>query len=718
MAPLHIVGAPLSFAESKAHLKAVRRRGVQQFIQLYQRVEHAQTAELLWGDELEYHVLKLFFGSGDNDSARTVKLSLRAPELLNQLAIAEGSDPRRIDGCAWHAEYGTWMVEATPREPYGGYATELLRVERSMRLRRQRLLSVLAPDEIITTMPTFPLMGVGEFTHPHFPVNGPNAQSSCVPDEATNPHPRMQTLTANIRARRGSNVDVRIPLYKDVATPEFKAAEVTPESKAPTVAGDAMAFGMGNCCLQVTFQARDVHESRFLTDQLAVLAPIFLALTAATPVFKGRLVDTDVRWAAIEQAVDDRTPAERRAEGEAVPEGAEECGLAGDGVRRFAKSRYASISHYIYDCPVAKLKGEPNPTAELNDLNCDVDPEIATMLREAGIDEMLTQHIAYNFSRDPLVIFRERLEVEDTTEDFESLQSTNWNSVRWKPPPTLDSPIGWRTEFRSMEVQMTDFENAAFCTVVMLLTRAILAFDLDLLVPLSKVDENMHRAHDRDAISTQKFHFRKHLAPPRKPGDVAPCRCSMLDGSSDTEEMTLAEVLNGKGSYFPGLLPLCGAYVDSIRFDAATRGEVHKYMKLLALRASGQLQTNAQWQRELVTTHDDYRFDSVVSPAIAHDLALAVHEVGIGKRACKEVLGEVIIDPILPVDAWDIKLESSRMEGSTHCQLLHEYMNRPCFMNRLKSETKDEVFCSSFFAGRRKAGREAVYISNMGGLTI
>ncbi|KAJ1622982.1 hypothetical protein T492DRAFT_845867 [Pavlovales sp. CCMP2436] len=194
MAPLHIVGAPLSFAESKAHLKAVRRRGVQQFIQLYQRVEHAQTAELLWGDELEYHVLKLFFGSGDNDSARTVKLSLRAPELLNQLAIAEGSDPRRIDGCAWHAEYGTWMVEATPREPYGGYATELLRVERSMRLRRQRLLSVLAPDEIITTMPTFPLMGVGEFTHPHFPVNGPNAQSSCVPDEATNPHPRMQLM--------------------------------------------------------------------------------------------------------------------------------------------------------------------------------------------------------------------------------------------------------------------------------------------------------------------------------------------------------------------------------------------------------------------------------------------------------------------------------------------------------------------------------------------
>ena len=41
--------------------------------------------------------------------------------------------------------------------------------------------------------------------------------------------------------------------------------------------------------------------------------------------------------------------------------------------------------------------------------------------------------------------------------------------MRWKPPPPQDpdhaddgNHIGWRTEFRAMEVQMTDFENAAF----------------------------------------------------------------------------------------------------------------------------------------------------------------------------------------------------------------------------------------------------------------
>lgn len=50
-----------------------------------------------------------------------------------------------------------------------------------------------------------------------------------------------------------------------------------------------------------------------------------------------------------------------------------------------------------------------------------------------------------------------------------------------------DPHIGWRTEFRSMEVQLTDFENAAFTVFVVLVTRVILAFDLALYIPLSKV---------------------------------------------------------------------------------------------------------------------------------------------------------------------------------------------------------------------------------------
>ena len=43
---------------------------------------------------------------------------------------------------------------------------------------------------------------------------------------------------------------------------------------------DGMAFGMGMCCLQVTFQARDLAESLRLYDQLAVLAPVVVRFAA------------------------------------------------------------------------------------------------------------------------------------------------------------------------------------------------------------------------------------------------------------------------------------------------------------------------------------------------------------------------------------------------------------------------------------------------------
>ena len=45
------------------------------------------------------------------------------------------------------------------------------------------------------------------------------------------------------------------------------------------------------------------------------------------------------------------------------------------------------------------------------------------------------------YSRDPLVIYREKLEQDVTTssDHYENIQSTNWNSVRFKlPPPGSD----------------------------------------------------------------------------------------------------------------------------------------------------------------------------------------------------------------------------------------------------------------------------------------
>ncbi len=48
-------------------------------------------------------------------------------------------------------------------------------------------------------------------------------------------------------------------------------------------------------------QATDIDQARYLYDQFIPVAPIMLALTAASPVFRGLLADVDVRWNVISQ---------------------------------------------------------------------------------------------------------------------------------------------------------------------------------------------------------------------------------------------------------------------------------------------------------------------------------------------------------------------------------------------------------------------------------
>ena len=206
------------------------------------------------------------------------------------------------------------------------------------------------------------------------------------------------------------------------------------ESVRAAIHMDAMAFGMGCCCLQITFQAKDVEESRFIYDQLAVLAPIMMALTASTPLLRGRIADTDCRWGIISESVDDRTPAER---GREDPNAPYEC-LTAEGKRRIYKSRYDSISTYIYqgalyledEYNTMKKNGLANRVLNIyNDIPVPIDEESYKQLREAGIDPALAQHVAHLFIRDPLVVFSgavEEVDDETQTEHWESIQSTNW----------------------------------------------------------------------------------------------------------------------------------------------------------------------------------------------------------------------------------------------------------------------------------------------------
>ena len=642
------LGTPLAWPEAKLAADHVRDWGIEQLLTIWKNARSKERDALLWGDEIEYLVVAM------DEEHKKVRLSLCQADVLK--ALARDEELAKKDSLVpdlqkggngtlptFHPEFGRFMLEATPGKPWGIDLKDLLDVEDDMKLRRIIAKNHMESNQYPITLTTFPRLGTkDDFISPYYPPSGPALRSQFVPDEIANPHIRFPTLAANIRSRRGRKVELNVPVFKDEKTASpFKDPTVDydlhlwPEdddvrngaAKDDCVYMDAMAFGMGSCCLQITFQAKNIREGRTLYDQLSPLGPIMLALTAATPIYKGFLVDTDVRWNQISRAVDDRT--------------AEELGekpLMHDRWR-IPKSRYASNSTYISQ--------DPRLRPEYMDPDLIVDPKLKQKLMDGGMDDLLATHFAHLFIRDPIVIFNEDLKELDAdgANHFENIQSSNWQHMRFKPPPP-GSDIGWRVEFRSMEIQITDFENAAFSIFIVLVTRAILSFDLNFYMPIARTTENMETAHTRDAVNTSKFWFRKDPFPARTPSPRTngttsstntpqPSRpstpASLPPVSDEYTLMTISEIINGSSnpseSSFPGLIPLVESYLNSINISVTIRCELARYLDLIKQRADGTLWTGAKWLRHFVRTHPEYGMDSVVSERVTYDLLKAVEEI-------------------------------------------------------------------------------------------
>lgn len=608
-------GSPLSWEETKKLSNHVREHGIIQFINLYKKLRDRQGDVLKWGDEVEYVLVKF------DDTAQTAKLSLRAEEILKVLNEKENKDPLNVKSL-WRPEYGAYMIEGTPGKPYGGLLAHFNVVEANMRYRRQEATKLLKPGEVLMSLTNFPRLGAPEFTDPPA-VATPNSGASrslFFPDEAIYPgHPRFKTLTKNIRERRGEKIAINIPIFKDTNLPSpFKEdlskvddGSSCKAAKVDHVYMDAMGFGMGCCCLQLTFQACNIDEGRTLYDQLAPLCPIMLALTAASPFYRGYITDVDCRWNVISSSVDCRTPEER--------------GLKPlkDNQFRIHKSRYDSIDSYLSE------EGD-----KYNDVQLTYDDDIYKKLLENGIDKLLAQHIAHLFIRDSVSLFSEKVDQNDLedTDHFENIQSTNWQTMRFKPPPPHSS-IGWRVEFRPCEVQITDFENAAIVCFIVLLTRVILSYKLNLLIPISKVDQNMAKAQKRNAVKDEKFWFRK---------DITSNTVKKENIEHEYDKFTINEIINGKNGVFPGLIPLVNSYLANMDVDADTHCTVQRYMKLIQRRASGELLTTAAWLRKEVTSHPEYKHDSVITQRINYDLLKKIHGITSNEVSCPELLGPCI----------------------------------------------------------------------------
>uniref|UniRef100_A0A8C3AAU0 Glutamate--cysteine ligase n=1 Tax=Cyclopterus lumpus TaxID=8103 RepID=A0A8C3AAU0_CYCLU len=585
-------GSPLNWEETKKYADHIRKHGIIQFLNIYNKLKERQKDVLKWGDEVEYMLLEL------DDKDEKVRLILNSKEVLETLQD-QGEKINPNHPTLWRPEYGSYMIEGTPGQPYGGTMSEFNTVEGNMGKRRREASSVLNQNETLCTITSFP-----------------------------------STLTRNIRHRRGEKVVINVPIFKDKCTPSPFVEEFPEDDGEAARAAlpdhiymDAMGFGMGNCCLQVTFQACSIDEARYLYDQLATFCPIVMALSAAAPFYRGFVSDTDCRWGVISASVDDRTVEERGLKP-----------LKNNKYRIF-KSRYDSIDSYLSSC-----------SEKYNDIDLTIDEEINKQLLDAGIDKLLAQHIAHLFIRDPLSVFEEKIHLDDENESdhFENLQSTNWQTMRFKPPPP-NSDIGWRVEFRPMEVQLTDFENAAYVVFVVLLTRVILSYKLDFLIPLSKVKTTTQfysfiKCSDPiiAGLSLEKLCSGGHVLLPK--GHLQRCvkQKNGLETDGANEEYTLMSIdtiINGKEGVFQGLIPILNCYLENMEVDVDTRCTILNYLKLIKKRASGELMTMAKWMREFVAQHPQYKQDSILTDKINYDLFKKCDRIAKGEEQCPELIG-------------------------------------------------------------------------------
>lgn len=152
-----------------------------------------------------------------------------------------------------------------------------------------------------------------------------------------------------------------------------------------------------------------------------------------------------------------------------------------------------------------------------------------TLVFRSGIDPGLAQHIAHLFIRDAVILFEEKLHLDDSkdTDHFEvsftfsqtlalsvvslrtliprignrcvsnphrliviSVGASSFGRQRY---PTARFSSSFVIVISLLQLQMTDFENAALVTFIVLLTRAIMTYNLNLLIPISLVRPRRRR---------------------------------------------------------------------------------------------------------------------------------------------------------------------------------------------------------------------------------
>lgn len=585
----------LDYKASKKYQKKLKRAGLLQLLQIFKR--YAQESKDFkkfpkFGYEIEGHLLKEVSGNEQGTAQKNYQLQLQSDYMKKEYPNFFVVD-----------EYGRWMLEIIPKAPFEDflYGGNLLSNINTVFLSMGKLPH---PKDAFFCFPVPPKLGTlsyPRFQNPElvqsseFQAQNKASESEFMDDSMINTHPRFPTLTQNSRIRRGGKQQIVGNIFKDEHT---DMESVLPGEKNPgQIELDAFSFGMGLSSLQVTFGVANLTQARWLYDQFHIFTPLFLALSGSMPFYKGKLLDSDTRWEFLCQAVDDRNERER------LPGG-------------IARSRYGPIGLFLSNDK--KNLGIYNDSKRT--LNKWARKFLKAQAKSQGVelDTKLLDHFAFLFVRDNLCVFSAIADKEPNINDtklFEAIQSSNWNDVRFKPPPSLDSKIGWRVEFRSIDVQATAEQTFLFTHAVQILSRILIKMhdELNFYIPISKVDENFRRASLRGAATTQKFFFRTNI---------------FSSGPATVEELTLKEVFQGTVGLvftqetFVGMNEVLNRFLSKSSDELVREMQAHQIhptaqvnatFRFLNDVASGKVPTTATYLRDYIRSHAEYKSDSVLS---------------------------------------------------------------------------------------------------------
>ena len=637
MAFLSIFGRVLEYDESKPFFKIIKDNFIEVVINALKSEKSCRYP--LFGFEFEFQKIII------DDDKKHVYIDITAQD-----DILKSSKYNLHSEFQISHEYGGWMIESIHNNPFN--FNEIEKIPQTINNLYTYLYNKIGQNKILS-LANFPLLGVGKyFLEQEYlklikdqineekeekednneneikllleQINqNPYSKSIYTSDMIINRHPRFAGLTKNIRTRRGSKVEIKVPLFKDIKT------NFNNEPFPGFVHMDSMAFGMGCCSTQVTVGACSLNAATLLYDNLIPFTPIFLVMSSACPIFKGKITDYDNRWNIISESVDDRTEDERNINSKNYIE----------------KSRYGPVYSYISD---SKYSYDFNNDYKKFPIN----KEYYNKLIENGISPKLSEHFCNLLVRDPLVIFSEKINIDDKSDmsHFENINSTNWNALRFKLPRSSDGDTCFKIEIRTLDIQISPYENTSMICMILLTYALILCSnEINFIIPISKVDENFRRAYKKDAINKEKFWWRIDCFKDEKLLEINCINCVRFrkefkrdenltyeKDQNNIKELTINEIFNGCEKYnYPGLI----VYYKKIMNFMFKTNKMNNYVDFIEKRAKGEIWTDAKYIRNFVLNHKKYNKDSIVTEEINYDLIKHILLIQNGEIKPKEIFG-------------------------------------------------------------------------------